>query len=383
MEPFKNLINVGTVIDIAHHLARVSPAFDRSRFETLAGTGLDALEFKARAEHVCAALQASLPLDFPRAAEALVASLGSPDGDHGTPATSAAGLAGWAVWPLTSFIARNGLDAPMIALPALHAMTQRFTAEFAIRPFIAQHPQLTFEHLHRWVHDPSPHVRRLVSEGSRPRLPWGLRLQALVNDPRPTLPLLEALQDDPSEYVRRSVANHLNDIAKDHPAVVADWLRRYLPDASPERRSLLQHASRTLVKLGDRAVLAAFGFDAPLRGSASLSIEPKVAKIGGAVDLVVELRSTARTEQNLVVDYVVHRVLADGSTSPKVWKGWRLRLSPRQSKGLRKHHSLQKVTVRTDRPGNHSVELLVNGRVVASSAFELRRPSEQGRAGRK
>ena len=188
-----------------------------------------------------------------------------------------------------------------------------------------------------------------------------------------TLPLLERLQDDASEYVRRSVANHLNDIAKDHPAVVADWLRRHLPDAPQERVALLTHASRTLVKQGDRAVLAAFGLDAPLRGSASLSIEPAVAKIGGAVELVVELRSTARAEQKLVVDYVVHRVLADGSTSPKVWKGWKPALAPREAKVLRKRHSLQKVTVRTDRPGRHAVDLLVNGRVVATAAFELRR----------
>jgi 3-methyladenine DNA glycosylase AlkC len=111
------------------------------------------------------------------------------------------------------------IDVPR-ALRCLHALTQRFTAEFAIRPFIVQHPQRTLATLQRWVHDPSAHVRRLVSEGSRPRLPWGLRLQALVRDPSPTLPLLRALQDDPSAYVRRSVANHLNDIAKDHPALV-------------------------------------------------------------------------------------------------------------------------------------------------------------------
>ena len=150
---------------------------------------------------------------------------------------------------------------PERALPTLAELTQRFTAEFAIRPFISRHPQPTLDTLARWVHDPSAHVRRLVSEGSRPRLPWGLRLQALVQDPSPTLPLLRALQDDPSAYVRRSVANHLNDIAKDHPDLVARWVGEHRAGASAERAALLRHASRTLIKKGHPEVLAAWGLD--------------------------------------------------------------------------------------------------------------------------
>lgn len=371
MEPFKNLINAGTVNDIARHVARATPAFDRSRFETLARTGLESLEFKARAEHVCAALQASLPLDFSRAAEALVVSLGPPNDDQGTPATSTAGLAGWAVWPLTSFVARCGLDAPKIALPALHAMTQRFTAEFAIRPFIAQHPQLSFEHLHRWVHDPSPHVRRLVSEGSRPRLPWGLRLQALVHDPRPTLPLLEALQDDPSEYVRRSVANHLNDIAKDHPDVVVAWVERHLSSAPPARVALLRHASRTLVKAGHAPMLELWGVAKRLRGKATLTLSKRRVAVGDSVELRVTLASAAARAQKLAIDYAVHHVKANGESSPKVFKGWVLDFQGREARELRKAHSMKLVTTRRYHAGRHIVELRINGRVEASAWFDL------------
>src|SRR5439155_5352418 len=129
----------------------------------------------------------------------------------------------------------------------------------AIRPFIVRHPALAFATLARWTTDPSPQVRRLVSEGSRPRLPWGLQLKSLIADPSPTLPLLEALMDDESEFVRRSVANHLNDIAKDHPALVAEWIETHLPGASAQRRALLRHASRTLIKRGDARILKAWG----------------------------------------------------------------------------------------------------------------------------
>ena len=164
---------------------------------------------------------------------------------------------------------------PERALAALHALTQRFTAEFAIRPFIVHHPALVFATLQRWTTDPSPHVRRLVSEGSRPRLPWGLRLQALVHDPSPTLPLLAALQDDQSDYVRRSVANHLNDIAKDHPDLVVHWLEQHLPGATPQRRALLRHASRTLDQAGPRRALAAWGLGRPGAARHVLDVAPR------------------------------------------------------------------------------------------------------------
>ena len=261
-EPFKLLIHAGTVVAMGRHLRRAWPAFDAVRFETLAGAGLDALELKARAMQLADALEATLPADFALAADVIEASLAPPLplDDRGEPAglaeaDSSAGLSGWALWSLGEVVARRGLNDVPRALRCLHALTQRFTAEFAIRPFIARHPQPTLDTLARWVHDPSAHVRRLVSEGSRPRLPWGLRLQALVQDPTPTLPLLRALQDDPSTYVRRSVANHLNDIAKDHPALVADWLATHLPGAGAERTALLRHASRGLVKAGDGVVV--------------------------------------------------------------------------------------------------------------------------------
>ena len=141
-------------------------------------------------------------------------------GACGRPASSSRGAA----WP-----------NPNAALAALHAITQRFTAEWALRPFVQQHPELTFATLQRWARDDSAHVRRLVSEGTRPRLPWGMQLKSLIADPSPTLPLLRVLQDDASDYVRRSVANHLNDIAKDHPDLVVGWLREHL--AASERRT--------------------------------------------------------------------------------------------------------------------------------------------------
>ncbi|MBL9106158.1 MAG: DNA alkylation repair protein [Myxococcales bacterium] len=373
-EPFKHLIDRDVVRSIGEHLQRADARFDRRGFEARAARGLEALELKARVLHVAEALLATLPADVDRAAGLLEASLGppGPGDDLGALRTSAAGLGGWAVWPLTEAIARLAIDAPERGLAALHAMTQRMTAEFAIRPFIVRHPALCFATLTRWTRDPSAHVRRLVSEGSRPRLPWGLRLHALVADPSPTLPLLAALQDDPSEYVRRSVANHLNDIAKDHPALLAEWLTRHLPGASSERRALLKHASRTRIKAGDPAVLAAWGLGAALRGEATWRVaSPRVA-IGEAVTLRLELRSTASAPQRLVIDYAVHHVKANGGTSPKVFKGWTVELAPRETRVLERRHSFRPITTRRYYPGEHTAELRINGRALASVAFQLR-----------
>ena len=375
-EPFKNLVNPALVRAAVPALQRAWPAFDGERFVALACDGLEALELKARAMHVCTALEATLPADFAAAADVIEAALAPAEpADSITPANDpAGGLRGWILWPVGEYIARHGQEQPQRALAALHALTQRFTAEFAIRPFIVRHPALVFATLRRWTTDASPHVRRLVSEGSRPRLPWGLRLQSLVQDPSPTLPLLAALQDDPSDYVRRSVANHLNDIAKDHPQVVIDWLRTHLPGAPAPRRALLRHASRTLVKQGHPGVMKAWGLGSAWRGEAVLTLTPRRVKLGDGITFTLQLRSNSARVQKLAVDYAVHHVKADGSRTPKVFKGWTIELPARGEATLVKRHSLRPVTTRRYHPGEHGLVVQVNGRPVAESTFALVMP---------
>ena len=373
-EPFKNLIHAGTVRLARQHLSRAWPGFDGKHFEALATARLESLELKARALHLCSALEATLPADFNHAANVIEASLAPVNGDETLAALheATAGLTGWVVWPLAEYVARRGLDAPTRALAALHALTQRFTAEWAVRPFIERHPELTFATLHRWTDDPSPHVRRLVSEGSRPRLPWGLQLKGLIADPSPTLPLLRALQDDPSEYVRRSVANHLNDIAKDHPELLARWLGEHLADAKPARRALLRHACRTLIKQGDAAVLKAWGLGQRLKGSVQLTLSAKRVRVGDSLGIELSLQSTAKRPQKLVIDYAVHHMKANGQTSPKVFKGWALELAPLEQRVLTKHHSMRPITTRRYHAGRHELDIRINGEVLASGGFDLR-----------
>jgi 3-methyladenine DNA glycosylase AlkC len=373
MEPFKNLLNAALVDRMAAHLQRAWPGFDAQAFAAQATAGLDALEMKARAMQLADALEATLPADFDHAARVLESALAPawPGSRLGSDDPCRDGLEGWALWPAGEFVARRGLGQPARGLQALHALTQRFSAEFAIRPFIATHPALAFDTLQRWTNDPSDHVRRLVSEGSRPRLPWGLQLKALIRDPAPTLPLLRALMDDDSEYVRRSVANHLNDIAKDHPAVVTGWVREHAPGGTGTRLALLRHASRTLVKRGDPAMLDAWGLGSALQGQARLALAPACVRLGESLELDVTLVSHAPGAQKLVIDYAVHHLKADGSLSPKVFKGWNLVLAAGETRRLARRHSMRPVTTRQYRPGRHVLDLRVNGQVLAVAEFAL------------
>ena len=374
MEPFKNFINTETIRTARRHLARAWPAFDGARFERLATDGLEALELKARVHHLAEALAATLPGDFAAAAEVIEASLATmlpPDSDD-APKPADDGLSGWVVWSLGEFVVRRGLDEPQRALATLHALTQRSTAEFAVRPFIEAHPALAFGTLHAWARDPSAHVRRLASEGSRPRLPWGAQLKALIADPSPTLPLLALLQDDPSPYVRRSVANHLNDIAKDHPALLAQWVEQHLTDATPDRRALLKHASRTLIKRGDARVLKAWGLGQRFKGEVSLALSPKRIALGDSLTLQATLQSTSARRQKLAIDYAVHHVKASGETAPKVFKGWVLELAPHETRVLEKRHAIRPITTRRYHAGRHAIDLRVNGQALAECDFDLR-----------
>lgn len=383
-EPFKNLISPATVQHMAQHLGRTTPGFDAERFQALALHQQAELELKARILRIADALAETLPPDFSAACDAVEAALAPPlplDA-HGEPITTEAalhphGLAGWSIWAVGEWVARTGvpLDAALWprALACLHALTQRSTAEFAIRPFLQAHPQRVWPTLMAWASDPSAHVRRLASEGSRPRLPWGLRLHAQVADPSPGLPLLQALQDDPSRYVRRSVANHLNDIARDHPHVVSGWLERHLPDAPEPRRQLLRHASRGLIKAGHGPTLAVWGLGVPLQGQARFSLDAAQATIGSGIGLQVELLSASDQAQALEIDYVVHHARERSGNSAKVFKGWRCRLDPGAGLTLNKRHSLRPVTTRTLWPGPHRIELRINGQTVAEAGFELLR----------
>jgi 3-methyladenine DNA glycosylase AlkC len=361
-EPLKHFFDAALVDRMARSIS--DPRFDAPKFRRLAKRGLEELELLDRGRHLMRALAASLPTDYAEAIAIVVASLDAP-----LALDRSNGMAPFFYLPHTMFVAEHGLASFELSMDAQHALTQRFSCEASIRPFLEHYRERTLAVLRSWAHDPSAHVRRLVSEGTRPRLPWAPRVSWLVVDPEPGLSLLELLRDDPSEYVRRSVANHLNDVAKDHPARVLEIAERWTSgEPSTERRRLVRHALRTLIKRGDRRALAIVGFAAEAPAlSVRGRITPRRVPIGGEVTLEVWIESEASA--NVVVDLVVHYVKAGGERRPKVFKWRELALVPNVEVRLTRRLSLAQRSTRTHRPGEHRVEIQVQGKTFEVGRF--------------
>ncbi|MCA1442875.1 DNA alkylation repair protein [Ensifer sp. IC4062] len=361
-EPLKHLLHPGVVLDIATHLGRNAAAFDRERFIALATHDLDSLELMQRARQICDALFQTLPEHFPDAAETLERAL--PRGD-------APGLSGWALLPVNQFIAARGLDDFERSLSLLRRLTPHFTAEFGIRAFVHRDLQRALATISGWTGDSNHHVRRLASEGTRPRLPWAMRLPDLICDPRPILPIIAALIDDPEDYVRRSVANSLNDIAKDHPDLVARFVAAHVDGASPARLRLLRHACRTLLKQGHVEALANFGFGALSAIDASLTLGTPLVRLGEHLRFGLEIQNSSAAEQKVMIDYAVHHQKANGTRSPKVFKWTTMTLEPGAVLEIEKRHAIRLITTRRYYAGEHRLVILINGQPVADTDFEL------------
>lgn len=258
--PLKNVVNKQLVGLLSESLQAVLPDFNASRFEKTALKDLDALEFTERGLHVARALATEMPQGFDQAGPLLIKAMG-PE----LTATEGNGLAVFFYLPHSYMIAEYGLAHFDHGMQANYELTKRMTAEFSIRPFIVKHQEKTLKKLMQWTKDPNPHVRRLVSEGSRARLPWASRLVDVQKNPQLTLPLLEALKDDPELYVRRSVANHLGDILKDHLDLGLNVAERWLeeveaakitPSQHAARRWIVRHALRLPAKKSDKRALS-------------------------------------------------------------------------------------------------------------------------------
>ncbi|TNF62829.1 MAG: DNA alkylation repair protein, partial [Burkholderiales bacterium] len=259
----QHLIPAGAPHLLGEQLARAGAGIRPDSFARAAGPDFDTLGLMDRGRRLARLLEQHLPTHFPDAAALLVASMGRPLGldARGEPVASGDVPSSFFYLPHSLFMASRGLGHPDEAMAAQHALTQRFTAEFSLRPFLQHHTQATLEHLAAWSTDASAHVRRAVSESTRPRLPWAPRLRVFDDNPEPVLALLTGLRDDPSSYVRRSVANHLNDLVKSHPermlALAGQWLDgRSVPRT---REALVRHGLRTAIKRGDPRALALFG----------------------------------------------------------------------------------------------------------------------------
>lgn len=367
MEPFKNQFSAENARIIAERLRAVHPGFQMAAFRRGLEAELDPLELKDRMKKVADRIEQCLPMEVPELFRVLVAALANHEDDR-------TGLSGFQVWPLTEIVARRGLAHFKASMEALHEMTRRFTAEFAIRPFLREMPDRTLAQLSKWCTDPDEHVRRLVSEGSRPLLPWGGNLPALMEPPFPTLKLLERLYLDPSDYVRLSVSNHLNDLSKRHPGVVVGLLQQWgdRHPNHPQLEKLAKHACRTMLKNGHERAMELLGFGK----AGAVTIErmhlpqPKI-RLGEALAYELTLCNHSRKAVKVMFDYAIHHVKANGALSPKVFKGRTRILAAGERWEITGRHPIRKITTRVYHAGSHAFEPRINGAPSPPTPFEL------------
>ncbi len=364
-----HLFNIDRVRYLASQFSGVDSQFDGSGFVRKVMKRLGELELKQRIVWIAETLEQFLPEDYPSAAKLILAAL-PPELD---PTLSDDDFGDFIIAPLGEIIVRRGISDQHLALSLkmLKEITKRFSMEDALRAFINAHPEKTLRELAKWTRDRNYHVRRLVSEGTRPRLPWSGRLSI---DFRLPLPFLNQLHADSTRYVTRSVANHLNDIAKLDPELVLETLKRWCHEGKQNRVELewiCRHSLRTLIKQGHSQTMEFLGLSTAPQISIS-DIELDRSSIRAGEELAFAVTITALRDESLVVDYVIDFVKANGRHAPKVFKWKKLALEVGQSTLIcKRHHLRADATTYKLFSGTHRLTIQVNGVAAASTVFEI------------
>lgn len=361
-----HLFNERKVAYLADLLTTSIPGFARSEFEDAVMADLAGLELKARVDHIATVLESHLDDSFEVAAKQIERALPRPldptktDDDFGD----------FILAPLGTYVERHGLDHFEISMRLIRELTMRFSMEGPIRAFINSAPTETLAVMREWVTDDNYHVRRLVSEGTRPLLPWAPRIDLQVATP---LPLLDTLHADGTRYVTRSVANHLNDVSKIEPSLVIETLGKWRRSQMQEPAELgwmTKHALRTLVKRGDSASLNLLGYSTSPGATVEITGKPTAVVAGGALEFAITLNPSR--DEPLLIDYAIGFVKKDGSTKPKVFKLRQLEVAAGAEVTIRKRHPLRSdATTYRLYAGTHELTIMVNGVAMASASFEL------------
>jgi 3-methyladenine DNA glycosylase AlkC len=361
-EPLKNMYNTQFIEKLSTALQSVDSAFDVTQFtQQIFNSQWEQRELKDRMRHITHCIRAMLPDDYRTALNILRQAAAHPILAHYT----------FQMMICPDFVEVYGLQDWEVSIPALEQFTQQSSGEFAVRPFIVQDAERMMAQMLEWASHANHHVRRLASEGCRPRLPWAMALPAFKADPTPILPILETLKHDEAEYVRRSVANNLNDIAKDNPQVVLATLKRWHQTPSKNMQWLINHGLRTLAKAGNSEALALLGFGEMLVEVQNLVIQPAAIKMGEDITFSFDVTSKSPATQSLMIDYVVYFARAHGKASAKVFKLRKVELAAQQSLSIAKKHSFKPITTRRYYAGQHAIAIQVNGTILAKQEFTL------------
>ncbi len=317
-------------------------------------------ELKQRLAHITQCMHKQLPEDYADAIE-ILKSLSQK--------LSLEGKERIEYYFIPTYIEYYGLPHFEESLKAIEEITKYYSCEFAVRPFLTQNPQKTMRQMQAWSFHPHPKVRRLASEGCRPHLPWAKHLNLPTNL---TLPILEELKSDPSLFVRKSVANHLNDLSKTQTALFKQLLKQW-KGLDKNCDWVLKHASRTLIKAGDKEVLAAFGFKAVEQISIQeFQLKFNSIEQGEELPFSFQINNQAPQKQHLRIEYALFYKKANGKHNSKVFKISERVIQPKETITIHKKHSFRKLSSRKYYEGLHFIQLILNGHPLNKLNFTLK-----------
>jgi len=363
-EPLKNIYSPIFFEGYAHTMMQVLPGMDRGLFvRQIFDDQWESKELKQRMRHIAVVLKNFLPGNYKKNISAIVRIIQQlkNNGIKG----------GFEYMFFPDFIEQFGLNDPETSLKAIEKITQFISCEFAIRPFLLKYPGKVMLQMQQWSKHSSYHVRRLSSEGCRPRLPWAMAIPQLKNDPSPIVPILENLKNDPSLFVRKSVANNLNDISKDNAALVIALAKKW-KGKTAETDWIVKHGCRTLLKKADDSIYKIFGLDAASAcGITNLKLDKSKLKIGDRLGFSFNLKLKAKESSKIRIEYVVYYVKAGGKQTKKLFKLTENNFQPGVSYFFNRYQRFQDFTTRKHYPGRHKLGIIINGKELAIKEFLL------------
>lgn len=358
MEPLKEMFNSAYFKEFALEIKKVDKKFDVLEFFKDVTENLDSLSLNQRMRRASQVLKKYLPSDYKTAIKVLMKAI---------PNTKK----GYTNLVFPDFVGLHGHDDFDTSMDALHYFTQFGSSEFAIREFLKRDFAKTIKVMCIWAKSDNPHVRRLASEGSRPRLPWSFKLDEVIKNPHATQPILDTLKEDKELYVKKSVANHLNDISKDNAdfmiKCISSWDKK-----NPETAWIIKHASRTLIKKGNSASLSIFDFEKNAKlDIENFKINATKIKLGESLIFDFVVISKKNKSQKLAIDYVIHYRKKSGELSPKVFKLKEIDLLPGQKITISKKQIFKDFTTRKHFAGAHKLSIQINGKIMHEKKFEI------------
>ena len=355
-EPLKNLYNEELIHSLCSALSSHYKKFNSGQFtERIFDKEWDQRELKDRMRHISVTLHSFLPPDYETAIEILI--------------PASADFSGFEYMFFPDYVELYGLDEFEVSMSALEYFTEFSSSEFAVRPFIIKYPARMMRQMEEWAGSGNYHVRRLASEGCRPRLPWAMALPEFKKNPKAILDILDILKSDESEYVRRSVANNLNDISKDNPGAVIEIANSWLGD-NPDTDWLVKHACRTLLKNAEPKIMALFGLGQPRHVELKTFKVLQRVKMGGNLSFSFLLKTQTSELGKLRIEYAIDFMKHNGKQSRKIFKISEAEY-PAQEKQISRNHSFRSITTRKYYPGSHGIAIIVNGYELVNSQFQL------------